>query len=210
MKPILHITSILLFLVAILFANPSSVLADEGEAGHSLEMEVNGYHITLASQNDWVQGANTLVVTLTDSMGMPVRDTKVELLIEPTVDEHAENETDSQGAEQQHESMPGMNIGAPPEETPAHAEENAGPISMTESDEHGMYVVETHFESSGTHAVHVMFHANGEMLQGDFVVEVSGITPKTIILWSFAAVNVALVATAGVIKKQKTVTVKGA
>ncbi len=80
---------------------------------------------------------------------------------------------------------------------------------MTESDEHGMYVVEAHFESSGTHEVHVMFHANGEMLQGDFVVEVPGMAPKTIILWSFAAVNIALVATAGVIKKQKTVSVKG-
>lgn len=210
MKPILHISSILLFMVAILFTNPSFVLADEGDAGHQLEMEIDGYHVTLVSQNDWVQGANTLVVTLTDSMGMPVRDTKVELLIEPTADDHAETEMDSQGGEQQHGSMPGMDMGAPPEESPAHAEEKAGPISMTESDEHGMYVVETHFESSGTHAVHVMFHANGEMLQGDFVVEVSGMNPKTIVLWSFAAVNVALVATAGVIKKQKTITVKGA
>jgi hypothetical protein len=210
MKPVLHIPSILLFVVAILFANPSIVLADEGDAGQPLEMEVNGYRLTLASQNDWAKGANTIVVTLTDSMGMPVRDTKVELLIAPTLDEHAETETDSHGAEQQHESMPGMDMGAPAEETPAHAEENAGPISMTESDEHGMYIVETHFESSGTHAVHVMFHANGEMLQGDFVVEVPGMSPKTIILWSFAAVNAALVATAGVMKKQKTVPVKGA
>ena len=210
MKRILYTTSTLLFILALLFVHPDAVLADEGDTGHPLEMEVNGYRVTLSSRNDWAKGANTIVVTLTDGMGMPVRDTKVELLIEPALEEHAGTETDSHGAEQQHESMPGMDMDTPAEETPAHAEENAGPISMTESDEHGMYVVEAHFESSGPHEVRVMFHANGEMLQGDFVVEVPGLAPKTIILWSFAAVNAALVATAGVIKKQKTVIVKGA
>jgi hypothetical protein len=53
-----------------------------------------------------------------------------------------------------------------------------------------------------------MFHANGEMLQADFIVEIPGTNSKTIVLWSFVMVNVALVASAGITKRQF-VTVKG-
>jgi len=54
----------------------------------------------------------------------------------------------------------------------------------------------------------VMFHVNGEMLQADFVVEIPGISSKTIVLWGFGVVNVALIASAGILKKQS-ITVKG-
>ena len=208
MKRIFHIMSMLLFILASLFVSPSIALADEGNAGHQLEMEVSGYHVTLESQNDWAQGENTIVVTLTDNMGMPVRDTEVELLIAPKLDEHAAVETDSHSAEQQHDSMPGMDMSEPAEEPPAHTEEIADPISMTESDEHGMYIVETHLESSGEHVVQVMFHVNGEMLQADFVVAVPGTSSKTVILWSFAMINVVLITSAGIMKKQP-IPVKG-
>jgi hypothetical protein len=107
--------------------------------------------------------------------------------------------------------MPGMDMGEPGKETPsipAHEEENAAPIAMIESDEHGMYVVETHLESSGEHEVQVIFHANGEMLQADFVIEVPGIESKTIVLWSFVVINAALVSYAGILKKQS-IAVKG-
>jgi len=227
MKRLLHTSSTLFFIITILFANPSSVLANEGDGGNLLEMEVNGYHVTLASQNDWAKGENTVVVTLTDSMGMPVGNTEVELLIAPKSDGHAESEMDSaHGTDQQQEtmpgmdmgndqpqesSMPGMDMGAPATEIPdmpAHAEENVVPISMMESNENGMYMLETHLESSGEHDVHVMFHVNGEMFQADFVVEIPGTNSKTIVLWSFVMVNVALVASAGILKKQP-IPVKG-
>jgi len=208
MKRMLHTTSILLFILALLFASPHAVLADEGDGGHQLEMEVNGYHVTLENQDDWVKGENTIVVTLTDSMGMPLSNADVEILVTPKLDEHAEVETDSHGSEQEHDSMPSMDMGEPAEETTAHAEELAVPISMLESDEHGLYMVETHLESSGEHEAHIMFHANGEMLQADFVVEIPGASSKTIVLWSFVTINVALVTSAGVMKKQP-ITVKG-
>src|SRR5215204_1827531 len=202
MKPILHTTSILLFILALLFASPHIVLADEGDNEHQLEVEVNGYHVTLENQDDWVKGENTIVVTLTDSVGMPLSNADVEILVTPKLDEHAEVETDSHGAEPQYDTMPGMDMGEPTEETTAHAEEVAVPISMLESDKHGMYIVETHLESSGEHAVHIMFHANGEMLQADFVVEIPRASSKTIVLWSFVTINVALVTSAGILKKQ--------
>lgn len=202
MKQFLHTTTILLFILVALFASPYAVLADEGDGGHQLEMEVNGYHVTLASQNDWVKGENTIVVTLTDSMGMPLSKADVEILIAPKLDEHAEVETDSHGAEQQHDSMSDMDMGEPAEETPAHTEEIAAPLPMAESDEHGLYMVETHFEASGTHEVHVMFHVNGEMLQADFIVEIPGINSKTAVLWSFVMLNVGLITSAGILKKQ--------
>ena len=212
MKRLLHITLTLLIMIALVTVNPSSVLASEGDDGNALEMEVNGIHITLASQNDWKKGENTIVVTLMDSMGMPVKSADVELLIAPKSDEHAVPEMETvHGAEQGHNTMPGMDMGEPATEAsdmPTHDEEQANPISMRESEEHGVYVVETHLESSGSHEVNVMFHAHGEMLQADFVVEIPRVVSKTIVLWSFVMVNVVLIASAGILKKQS-IPVKG-
>ena len=223
MKRLLYTTSTFLFIVAILFANPYLVRADEGEGGHQLEAEVNGYHITLASENEWAKGENTIVVTLADGMGMPLKNADVEILIAPKADGHDEPEMDSHAAEPQQESMPGMDMGHDEpqeesmpgmdmgehaEEVPAHDEEIADPIAMMEADEHGMYIVQTHLEASGQHEVNVMFHVNGEMLQADFIVEISGTGSKVIVLWSFVLVNMAVIASAGYMKKQL-VPVKG-
>jgi len=204
MKRFLHTTLILLFISGILFANPYIVLADEGDDGHQLEMEVKGYHVTLNSENDWTKGKNTIVVTLADGMGMPLKNADVEILIAPKSDGHAESEMETtHGAEpSQHDSMPGMDMSEPPAAVPAHDEVTADPIAMMEADEHGMYMVETHLESSGKHEVNVMFHVNGEMLQADFIVEIPGMGSKTIVLWSFVLVNMVLITSAGFMKKQ--------
>jgi hypothetical protein len=212
MKRFLHITLTLLVVIAIVSANPSSVLASEGDDGNALEMEVNGYHVTLDSQNDWKKGENTIVVTLMDSMGMPVEGADVEILIAAKSDDHAEPEMEpAHGAEQGHSSMPGMDMGEPAVEAsdmPAHEAEVTNPVSLSESEENGVYVMETHLESAGTHEVSVMFHVNGEMLQADFVVEILGVLSRAIVLWSFVAINVVLIASAGILKKQS-IPVKG-
>lgn len=210
MKRLLYISLSLFFVVAILFANPHMVLADEGQDETHLELEVNGYHVTLASENDWAKGENTIVVTLADGMGMPLKNAEVAILIAPKVDEHAEAEADSHGAEPQseHGSMAGMETDAATEEAPAHDEEIVDPIAMIEADEHGMYVAETHLEASGEHEVNVMFHVNGEMLQADFIVEIPRTGSKTIVLWSFVLINMALITSAGFMKKQ-TLSAKG-
>src|SRR5215204_5855678 len=217
MKRLLYTTSTFLFIVAILFANPYLVRADEGEGGHQLEAEVNGYHITLESENEWAKGENTIVVTLADSMGMPLKNADVEILIAPKADGHDEPEMDSHAAEPQQESMPGMDMGHDEpqeesmpgmdmgehaEEVPAHDEEIADPIAMMEADEQGMYMAETHLEASGEHEVNVMFHVNGEMLQANFIVEIPGAGSKVIVLWSFVLINMAVIASAGFLKKQ--------
>jgi hypothetical protein len=211
MKRFIHITLTVLIMIIIVSANPSSVLASEGDDGNALEMEVNGYHVTLDSQNDWKKGENTIVVTLMDSMGMPVQSADVEILIAAKSDEHAEPEMEpAHGAEQGHSSMPGMDMGEPAVEAsdmPAHDEEMTNPISLSES-EGGVYLIETHLESSGTHEVSVMFHVNGEMLQADFVVDILEVLSKAIVLWSFVAINVVLIASAGILKKQA-IPVKG-
>jgi len=208
MKRFLYTTSTLLFIIAILLANPYMVRADEGDGGHQLEAEVNGYHVTLESENEWAKGENTIVVTLADSMGMPLKNADVEILIAPKADGHDEPQMDSHTAEPQQESMPGMDMGEHTEEVPVHDEEIADPIAMMEADKHGMYMAETHLEASGEHEVNVMFHVNGEMLQANFSVEIPGTEYKTIVLWSFVLVNIALVTSAGFLKKQP-VPVKG-
>lgn len=218
MKRFLHITLTLLIMIVIVSANPASVLASEGDDEHALEMEVNGYHVTLDSQNDWKKGENTIVVTLMDSMGMPVQSADVEILIAAKSDEHAKAENEhaepemepAHGAEQGHSSMPGMDMGEPAVEAvdmPAHDEEMANPISLDESED-GVYVIETHLESAGPHEMSVMFHVNGEMLQADFVVDILEVLSKAIVLWSFVAINVVLIASAGIMKKQS-IPVKG-
>jgi hypothetical protein len=211
MKRLLYTSSTLFFIIIILFTTPYTVLANEGDGEHDLEMEVNGYHITLTSQNEWIKGENAIVVTLEDSMWMPLSNADVEILIAPKVNEHAETGTDLHGAEPQHDTMSGMDMSAPATEVPdmtALNEEAAEPISMTESDEPGMYMVETHFESSGEHEIQVFFHVNGEMFQADFLVNISKTSSKTLVLWSFVMVNVGLITSAGILKKQS-IPVKG-
>ena len=226
MKKHLRTLSVFALIAVLALTTPLSVLADEGEGGHGLEVEVNGYHVTLSSQNQWVKGDNVVVVTVKDEMGMPVNDGEVEILIAPKADSHTDAGSDSHGAPQtdahaepatdehasessSHDSMSDMD--EPEEESSAamaHDEEAVTPLIMTESHEHGEYVVETHIERSGEHDVEVFFHVNGEMMQADFIVDVTGILSKTVTLWSFLLINVGLVVSAGVLKTQS-VTVKG-
>jgi hypothetical protein len=220
----LYAITTLLSVFVFLFAYPNAALANEGEGGDHQEVEVGGYTVTLSSQNEWAMGENTLVVTIADGMGMPLNDADVEILIAPKETGHESSDADSHDSGQQdamsgmdlgesptqESSMPGMDMGESVAETPgmmAPIRQANSPIAMTES-EHGMYTLQSHLESSGEHDVHVMFHVDGEMLQADFVVEVAGTNTKTLVLWSFVAVNVALVASAGFMKKQS-ILVKG-
>jgi hypothetical protein len=186
--------------------------ADEGEGQHgehALEVEVSGYQVTLASQGEWKKGENIVVVTLMDSSGAPVSDAEVEIVIGPKSAEHAEPEdshgasepASAHGAEQGHSSMPEMETNEHTMES-SHEEEVTSAIVMNETEEAGVYLAEAHLESAGKHEVNLMFHVNGEMLRADFVFEVPGVVSKTIVLWSFVAINVLLVASAGILKKQ--------
>jgi hypothetical protein len=222
MKRLLYITLILLLSMAIALTNSSMVLADGGEDEHgenTLEVEVHGYHVTLSSQSDWKKGENIVVVTLMDSSGAPVSDAEVEIVIGPQSEEHAEPEDShvaseppsAHGAEQGHSNMPGMEMSGhaiEPSSTSPHDEEAASSIVASETDEAGVYIAEAHLESAGKQEVNVMFHVNGEMLQADFIVKIPGLLSKTIVLWSFVAINVVLIASAGVMKKQS-LAVKG-
>ncbi len=184
MRRFLHTLIAALIAVTLVSANTPSAFASSGEDEHAMEREVNGYHVRLASQNEWKKGENTIVVTLMDSMGMPIQNAEVEILIASKSDAHAASES-THGAEEQHDaisekemgsetshdSMPGMDMGEdsdPASSMPAHDEQAAEPLAMNEADELGMYTLETHLESSGEHEVNVMFHVNGEMLQATF------------------------------------------
>lgn len=224
MRRLLHILIAALITVTLVSANTPSAFASSGEDEHAMEMEVNGYHVKLASQNEWKKGENTIVVTLMDSMGLPIENAEVEIMIEPKSDEHtaseskhtAEEQHDSmsgteEGSETSHESMPGMDMGensAPASGMPAHDEEAAEPLVMNEADELGMYTLETHLESSGEHEINVIFHVNGEMFQATFVVDILQSFSKSLVLWGFVAVNVVVISSAGILKKQS-IPVKG-
>src|SRR5215210_4150107 len=207
MKEYLQKFSVLILIAVLTLANPISALADEGEGGHGLEMEVNGYHVALSSEHEWVKGENAIVVTLTDSMGMPVSDADVEIRIAPKVQAHVEE--NSHGGESSDSSMPGMDMGEPNAIAPSvQDEEIAEPVAMSESHDPGVYVLQTHLESAGEQSIQVFFHVNSEMLEANFIVDVPGMASKTLILWSFVIINTGLVVSAGVLKKQS-IPVKG-
>jgi hypothetical protein len=226
MKQHLRKLSVLILIAVLLLANPVSVLADEGEGGHGMEVEVNDYHVTLSSLNEWVKGENIIVVTITDAMGMPVSDAQVEILIaqkkadshtavgsyshgEAETDAHAEPQVNTHAPEPSRDSMEDMDDHEEENSEPVtHEEQTATPLVMTESHEHGEYVLETHLDSSGEHVVQVFFHVDGETMQADFTVDVPGMASKTVVLWSFLLLNVGLVVSAGVFKTQS-VTAKG-
>lgn len=212
MKQYLRILFVLVLMTVLTLANPVPSLADEGKGGHSLEVEVNDFHVTLSNQNKWVKGENVVIVTLLDVMGMPVSGAEVDILITPKqadshaeseLDSHGDSQTDVHGSEPSHESVSDMDDheGASPD-VMAHDEETVTPLVMTESHEHGEYVTEAYLEKSGEHVVQVFFHVNGEMMQADFLVNVPGIASKTLALWSFLLINVGIVVTAGVMKNQ--------
>jgi hypothetical protein len=210
MRRFLHILFAVLLAISLVSANTSQAFATSGDDEHSLEMEVNGYHVRLASQNEWKKGENTIVVTLMDRMGRPVQNANVEILISSKTDEHSASES-IHSTELQHSSMPGMDMGedsSPTSSMPAHDETQTEPLTMNESDKVGMYTLETHLESSGEHEVNVMFHVNGEMLQATFVVDILQSFSKSLVLWGFAAINAVLIAVAG-IQKRQSISVKG-
>ena len=201
-------------------ANSSVALADEGPPEGGLEVEVNGYHIALDSQNDWEKGENTVIVRIKDSAGTPVSDADVELLIVPgTADEpsasHAEHGVSEvapvHGGEQGHSALPDTDRSEHITEawdTQAHTQATQS-LVLTESAEHGTYLAETHLGSAGVHQVNVMFHVNGEMFQADFVVQIVSALSKPAILWSFVALNFVLIASAGLLKR-RSIPTKGA
>jgi len=203
---------VFLLTIIIMLANSSAVLADGEDGEHALEIEVNGIHVSLTTQHEWKKGENTIIVILKDSTGLPISGADVEILIGPNSDEHAQAQeshgasepADGHGAEQEHSSMPGMDMsehGAETSEVSAHNEVSTL-LTLSELGEQGIYVAETHFESSGQHEINVIFHVNGEMLQAGFVVEIPAVFSKTIVLWSFVAINVVLITSAGIMKKQ--------
>ncbi|TAK12099.1 MAG: hypothetical protein EPO32_09980 [Anaerolineae bacterium] len=205
MRRFLRTTTALLSVLAILFATPYAASATEGDDGQPVEAEVNGYHITLTSLNHWERGVNTLVVRLTNEDGTPVTNAVVEVLIAPISIDHVDSTVGDEHDADQHAGMPGMEIDAPEEEIPethGHNEEGPVPLSMTETDEAGTYSVDVQLETSGEHEIHIMFSANDELLQANFVVAVPGTSSKTVVLWGFALVNLTLVASAGVVRKQ--------
>ncbi|MEK6754426.1 MAG: FixH family protein [Chloroflexota bacterium] len=232
MKRLLYTSSTLFFIIAVLFAYPHAVLANEGEGGQGFEMEVDGYHVTLASQNKWAKGENIIVVTLTDSMGMPVRNADVEVTAMPV--ENMPGHDESAGVESNTGGMSGMDMPteAPiaggmgemvmatetpstgvmrPNNEPASDGHDEEPIMalLEPAHESGQYSGEILLDKPGAWIFNVHFTINGEMLAAEFPVEIYGKNSKTAILWSFAILNAALVVTAGVMKKQKTVFVKG-
>jgi hypothetical protein len=210
MKQFLHVTTVLFVMLTLLFASPATVFANEGGGEPQFEMEVNGYHVGLSNENEWMRGDNTIIVTIADTMGMPVSDADVEILITPKVVEHSDE--DAHAAEPSHNSMSSMDMGEPqpePSDAPMPDEEDTiVPLAMIESHEHGEYTVTTHLETSGEYDVQVFFHIDGEMQQANFVVDVTSTSSKTVVLWGFVLTNAGLIAFAGVLKKQS-IPVKG-
>ena len=211
MRRHLHLFAALLFTLAALFTFPATVLAGEGDDVHRLEVEVDGYHVVLSSHDEWQNGENVIVVTITDSMGLPVEQADVEIIFAPVSKGHGEPEEDSHAVEPGHASMSGIEpdeVGHETSGASEHEDETPTMLAMQEGHDPGSYEAEIHLVSSGEYDVQVSFHVNGEMLQAGFRIDVPGAGARTLVLWSFLLVNTLVITSAGVMRKQSQ-TVKG-
>jgi hypothetical protein len=207
--------------VVVLLGFRDTASANTESVGHELEAEVHGYHIALTSQNAWAKGDNSIHLALTDSMGMPVNNAEVELLIAPSLDTHGESEASSHGPEGPAETTAAMDMSsaaahgsavhaAPPNasEAPPHGAPSPAPAVPMALQGEGTYIGQAHLDSTGRQDIRAMVHVDGQMLQADFVVGGAASSSRSIVLWTFAGVNAAILFSAGLRRKVRLNTVR--
>ena len=200
-----------LIVVVLLLALPKTVFADGGEGG--TEQEVDGYHITLTFVEPIKTGENQFHIQITDAMGMPITNAKVEVSAMPT--EGMEMATEAPAVGVKASSSDGMDMGseAPatgvmqPNEPAAeeHGEEDIT-VMLEPTMESGEYAGELSFDASGEWMFNVHFTINGEITEVDFPVEIARtLGVNYAVLAGFFAINATAIILAATLKRKPVV-----
>lgn len=205
-----------LIVATFLLAFPKTVLADGGEGG--IEQEVNGYHVSLNFVEPARVGENQFHIQITDALGMPVTNAKVEVSAMPAegMSEHGESSeaehdeisevgvmTSNSGGMDMTTDEPATGVMKPSEPAgDAHGEETLSAI-LEPSNEAGEYAGEMHFEKSGAWMFNVHITVNGETTEVEFPLEIARqLILNYAILTGFIAINIIVVIMAAVLKRQ--------
>jgi hypothetical protein len=163
-----------------------------GGAGKTFGAEVNGYHVSLSFVSELKTGENEVHVRIVDSQDQLVTPTKVEFSV--MLNEKKGHEaTESHGAEMTpasahaepasgHDNMPGMGA----ESEPASGSGHKGVL---------------YFDKSGEWNVAVHFTVGGELLKVHIPVTVVGEMSRYGVLAGIFGLNMAIVATAAIRKR---------
>ena len=219
----------LLFSASMLFclALPISTLADGGTADHEITQTVNGYHVSLIFENPAFVGENPVHVLVKDTMYMPVTGADLEIGVveahadpteaEPTAEAKAMTGMGGMNAQPTAEAkamtgmggmdaqptaeakaMPGM--GGMEDVQTDQSHDQMGMVALSAGPDSGEYHGEVTIESDGDLMVRVHLTVADVLTEVDFPVHVARSNAGAIILGSFFAVNVALIAAAVVMK----------
>lgn len=195
---------------------PGSALASPGDQGTTIT--VGGYQVSLTFVEPAQAGTNSIHVTILDEMGMPVSNAQVEIRGMP-VNETDEHEENMQPTEPDMGGMEGMDPPAPtavPTESMHGVESSHGVDESTNDNQHeetvtailepghesGEYGGEITFSNTGHWMLTVHFSIDGETLEADFPVEVTGGSPSGGILAGFAGLNAVLIGVAAITRRK--------
>ena len=219
----------LLFSASMLFclALPISTLADGGTADHEITQTVNGYHVSLIFENPAFVGENPVHVLVKDTMYMPVTGADLEIGVveahadpteaEPTAEAKAMTGMGGMNAQPTAEAKAMTGMGGMDAQPTAEAKamtgmggmedvqtdqshDQMGMVALSAGPDSGEYHGEVTIESDGDLMVRVHLTVADVLTEVDFPVHVARSNAGAIILGSFFAVNVALIAAAVVMK----------
>ena len=208
-KPPLSLILFVTLTIALLF--PSAVLASE--VIELYEAEVNGYQVSLGFLAEIETGENEIHVKILDPQGYPAAPSEVEVML-MRAEEGGHEETDSHDAPaaepaSEHGSMSDMDMSSEPATESSHnmeasSQEEPVLIALEAGHESGEYKGFLDFEKSGDWNVVIHFTIEDELFEVEFPVTVAGAISRYGILSGIFGLNVAIVTTAAVLKRNKT------
>jgi hypothetical protein len=221
----LHLILAVLLVLGNTFIFPRAVFASG--AGESFEAEVNGYHISLSFMNEIKPGDNEVHVQIVDSHDQFVIPAELGISVMPVEEKghEATESQDSHGAEPPaghgtdttstsahtepasgHENMPGMDTESGPATqsshdmgTGSHAE--FGMVMLEPEMHDSEYKGVINFDQAGEWNLIVHFTVEDELLEVDFPLNVAGTISKYGVLAGIFGLNVAIVSTAAILKR---------
>lgn len=219
------ICGILIALLALML--PGTVMANEGDG---ITVTVGGYQVSLIFAETVKAGENPFHIQILDAMGMPVSNAQVEIFAMPVKDspqhqENMENSAPAKGAVEEMNSTPtaaaskgiagmsgmaGMEVApitVPTNEMPGMADETDHPIEtikvmLVAGEEAGEFSGEITFPHAGHWMMTAHLVINGESLEADFPVVVTGSSSVGFLLAGFAGLNMVIIGTAAITKRK--------
>ncbi len=216
-------------IILALFSLPVAVLAGTGIGTNVLTQTINGYQVSLVFEKTPPVGENRNQIAVKDAMGMPVSQADLEVSVIEAQAEHVDVPTPSSEAGTMFgmsvvdvakptpkagtmSDMNGMDVAQPTPEAgimsgmsgmdvPESAgHDQMGMVALVAGHESGQYEGLIAIESDGELTMRVHLTVAGKLMEVDVPIHVAKLNTGVIVLGSFLAVNVALIAAAVVMK----------